>query len=298
MSSNLSPRARRQTSAFARKLLRKHLSPGYFGWIEQLASAQAEPERLYPVFGFLASIALSLERTYQNAGGEVRDLIWQLHAGFKGPVAELGMLHPETTLWTEWLQDFLTAPEVEAERRRKMLFQWTEIASERLTMRRYHRPDHLARHAHILFSEPIYIALQLETPARDPGATTDTLESLMLRFFDLIDVERQAALGRNRISHHENAEFGGFYGIAEDVQPPEAATVESRMKMLVSDLGKIAPDNLSGQHLVPISQSILRDMTSAIHDRLESGAWPKSFTFASRSAEQSDGFLKKIFGVG
>lgn len=260
-------------------MLRRGLQPGIYAWIEALAREHEDPDRVFAWCGALAAIALGLERAYGRAGSEVRDLILQLHraidaTGAPPPPSEF----PEIADFMPWFSGLLASvPDRPRLQTQRTVLSWIDVASERLTMRRYHRPDHPLHHARVLIVQPL-VQLGLEPGGKGASSERgheawDAFALALLRFLDLMDSERQGAMGRNRVAGYLPAQMGGFYGVSENVQPPEREVVDQLARDLLQTVGTLAGRPLPS----PLVGVILRDMNEALETRLRKGAWPQEF---------------------
>lgn len=270
---------RRRAARTGRALLRRGLQPGLHAWIEALARAHEDPDRVFAWGGALAAIALELERAYGRAGSEVRDLILQLHRAIDATGAPPSLFaYPELADFLPWITGLpASGPDRAWLQTRRTLLSWIDVASERLTMRRYHRPDHPLHHARALIVQPL---VQLGLDPGGEGATAhhgaeawDPFALTLLRFLDLLDSERQGALGRNRVAGSLPAQMGGFYGVSENVQPPERNAVDQLTRELLQAVGSLAAAPLPS----PLVGVILKDMNAALETRLRRGDWPQAF---------------------
>jgi hypothetical protein len=156
-------------------------------------------------------------------------------------------------------------------------------------MRRYHRADLLDHHARTLIERPLALLGLAASPDPADEPHGPTLPILLLRFLDLLDLERQSALGRNRVVGHLPAEIGGFYGISENVQPPDAPAVEALLRNLRRDVLTTmeAPPS-------PLTADVLADIAAALDVRLQSGRWPRDYALPSTGARQNPTLLRRL----
>lgn len=292
---------RKRAARAGRRMLARALPPGISGWIDRLAGSHDTPDEVYAWVGALAAIATGLEQAFLTSGTEVRDQILGLHSM---------LFSSETGRETEgaeafepflpWLKARLEgstgSPPV-----RVVLMQWIDVASERLTLRRYHRPDLPAHHAHTLIvlpAETIGIDLTpggaLESSRGEhPPTHASEIALAVLRFVDLLDAERLAAQGKKRISAPDSEEFGGFYGISESVQPPTQFELQSELKSLRDRTTEL----LEKPGLPSALQAILEDMRRALEERERHGQWPEAFRWRSPAERRRPTpLLKRLFG--
>lgn len=272
---------RKQAARAGRRMLERALPPGFVRWVDRIAESQDAPEEVHAWAGSLAAIATDLEQAFLESGTEVRDRILGLHAMLSGgEVSREALPGRELEPFLPWLIPYLeSSPDSPSPR--IVLMQWIDVASERLTLRRYHRPDLPAHHARTLIVVPARtLGIPLAPPedeksaARESGATRETEIALaLLRFVDLLDAGRLSAQGKNRISAPDTGEFGGFYGVSENVQPPSTRELEAEMAELQQDLAQLL--EISG--LAPAVQVMLEDMKRALRGREERGSWPTEY---------------------
>ena len=185
--------------------------------------------------------------------------------------------------WEPWLLGRLAAGDAGREPGEKenpvrsMLFQWVEVANERLTMQRYHRRDHRARHARVLIAAPLEVAGAIVA-----DKATDFAE-LLLRFYDHLDAKCQADLGRNRIEEPTDESLGGLYSMGAGPAPPSEKAIQDSLGQLNDDLGAFRGRDLPTT-LQTLAERASKEMRHAIEERLRSGAWPLQYRLAT--AEQ------------
>jgi hypothetical protein len=277
---------RKRAARAGRKTVSASLPPGLARWIVHLAEHDASPEDFMAWAGALAAIATALERSFQNSGSEVRDLILRLHEQLSGRSIPPGSApSPELAPFLPWMKTRLeeTSDPVSP---RIVLMQWIDTASERLTLRRYHRPDLPAHHARTLLLAPVRHLgsgilskpanadeRQLISPEQDTDERDKELALVFLRFVDLLDADRLGIQGKNRILPPDAMEFGGFYGISENVQPPDDEELKRWTRELRAKVRQLTESMGSGTPFQPL----LREMESVLDTRLRTKSWPRSF---------------------
>lgn len=197
--------------------------------------------------GFFAEIGLALNEAYSRTGEELRDLIWALHRFLKDSSAPAPTaLEPYAAWHRLWIG-------VEDQWRRAVIHNWIDAANERLTMQAYHRADQRRRHALALIAGPMaMLGVCPRESAADPRGEVACLAELVLRFFDLLDAERQAAIGRNRIAAPRADGFGGFYALAAEARPPSAEDIVAAALALADDIERFDPAGQVG-YLQPLA---------------------------------------------
>ncbi len=256
-----------------RDLLGAQLLPsGVFGWLEILAGQFDSDGELFALAGSLGAMAALLGDAFRASGSRVRDLTWALHRLVNRP-GEMGDPIAGLENFEPWLRTFLLSPADSGPTRRQAIFQWIEVANERLTMKSYSRSDHRARHARILIAVPL--ALVVENSVTPSGAIQHLAE-LLLSFHDHLESAREAELGRNRIEPPKPDGLGGFYGMAEAASSPDEATIKESLERLSSEYAAFDSEGLSSP-LRKVGQAIAREARSAIETRLASGQWPDEF---------------------
>lgn len=289
-----SKRPLRRASTSGEKLLRRLLPPGYFRWLELLGDGLGSRAELFAVAGSLASIAAGLEKAYLNAGSDVRDLVLALHLYIKYPERPATESVAGLKAYDPWFRARLAPHETDSSNVRSVYFQWIDAASERLTLKAYQGPGHRARHARVLIARPLSL---IDSEGRAPIAEAMLpLAEFVLRFWDLLDADRQTAMGRNRISDPEHGRLGASYAMAGDVELPTGESYNAALRRLVADSSAfpIAEMPLS---LRPAAERITAELRGAVEHRLNGGEWPADFRLAGPDERQTPrGRWRKLFG--
>lgn len=285
-----------------RRALALSLPPAFLRWIDRLAGEHDSPEEVLALAGALAAIALEFEQSFARAGTEVRDLILRLHdfLAQADASANVPAVAPPPFAGFEpfvpWLRARLVAP-APGHPPRLVILQWIDVASERLTLRRYHRPDLPAHHAAVLIARPVRMlgfAAAAPTnpdalPRRDP---LDEVALVLLRFIDLLDAERLGGQGKNRAPGYHPADIGGFYGISENVQPPSRETLDALQRDLRAAALSMA-DALEGS---PALHTPLREIASALTQKIQSGDWPADLRWKSPVDRRPRPLWRRLLG--
>lgn len=232
----------------------------------------------------MAAISLDLERAYARAGSDVRDSVFRLHEFVRAPEPDPARAaFGEFATFAPWLAERL-AEDAAGGRWRGATFRWIEVASERLTMRAYHRADQFDRHARVLVADPCALA-GVHVPLDAARA--------VLRFADLQRADEHFAAGRDRLRPPEaNDGFGGTYAYVDEAIPRGPSGVVESASRLAGDLEGV---------LAPIAGAdIAREMAAATRARAESGAWPKNAAPPAPERRISEGGaqLRWRFGRG
>lgn len=288
--------ALRRAAKAGRKELRRVLPPALFELLDR-APEDSFRERAFAFGGSLATIAVTLESAYRISGAGVRDAIWALHAFIREDDAPA---IPQLEPYSEWLRAELRRDNESARKLQSIVFRWIDVASERLTMRRYHRADHLRGHAATLIAAPVQwllesVAGHVVQQGRDDLAA---ISELILRYWDFADSERQLAAGHNRIVRRENEQIGGFYGVAESFQTPATEEIAESMRQLANDALDMQKQVLSpaSAALNAIYSSLPGAIARAVEARESRGKWPKAWEIPPRKTESSvAGWLARIF---
>ncbi len=295
---------RKRAAQAGRKIVSKHLPPGLARWIDHLATRSASPEEFHAWAGTLASIATALEKAFQHSGAEVRDLILRLHQFLSDPpLSRTSSSAPppceELAPFIAWLESRLSDSSAHPPAR-IVLLQWIDIASERLTLRRYHREDLPAHHAKTLLLAPLrYLGGIVHAPDSRATGNEESREReaelalVFLRFVDVLDAERLGQQGKNRVSPPDAMEFGGFYGISENVQPPSSEELEHWTRDLRERAGTLKQSLNENSPFEPL----LTEMETVITARLDRGSWPRDFR-SKRTAKHGPkpSFWKRLLG--
>lgn len=267
----------------ARRALARTLPPAIAAWVERAAAASPSPEEALNLAGTLASIAALLESSYRKSGASVSEEVFALHGlilrGEEGAAGRAG-----NSEFARWLLSFRN----KNEEARRLMIQWIEIAAERLTMRRYARGGDRLRHARHLIAAPVRFMLGV-------GAVPETclydFSEVILAFWDHLDSKRQSELGRNRIGLSLAGDFGGFYAISEDVQPP---TAEAEGEALLA-LGAQVRALESSPAMSAWMKAMLGEMLAAIEHRRTEGHWPEAMRVrTSGERDARDSWLERI----
>lgn len=267
----------RRAARAGRRVLKRTLSAGLFGWIEKLNDEAKMSGELHAMSGLLAQIGVSLETAYQNSGEQVRKLIWSLHRQFNPKTMESETLLMELKEFSPWIQTRLAHGSDGDSIFHKILFQWIEVANERLTMRRYARGERRREHGRALIAAPwMAIVGESEGIDSDKGQSVLVFTEDVLLFWDHLDARRQAELGRNRIAVSPAGDFGGFYSLSEGVQPPTEEEIALSLHNLRDRLGSFDAASLPSP-MVEAAPKIIREMRETIEERLDSGDWPDRF---------------------
>lgn len=327
----------RRAARRGKKLLKRNLPPGLYAAAAAIAKDSPDVVRFWALAGSLACIALGLERAFLESGTLVRDLTWELHALLNGEPGKTPGEPYGFDDFTPWI-----AAQVEkqsgkrnetragssqsgarssGEQIRRMYFNWIDVANERLTFRRYARPDHIEHHARALLAKPLAFARALPAAAPNSvsGAVPDTAAAsaggfaeiseaqdalpsptpediafgvFALRFFDLLDVERQSTMGRNRIRVALASDVAGFYGVSEKVIPPTPGEETAAHETFLDEV-----DSLDDPDTNRVYRSILDDMATAVRHKLRTGAWPPAFRMRS-PRERLPWTMRRRIGAG
>lgn len=298
----------RRAAKAARRVLGRSLPPAFVRWIDRLAEGHESPDEVLACAGALAALALELDRTFNQAGSEVRDLILRLHdflgapsdASAPGPAVLPPLPFPEFEAFAPWLRRRLSLPPSAPPAGlapRLVFLQWIDVASERLTLRRYHRPDLPSHHASTLIARPVLMLGVADPEPTAAGASPhhgpiEEIALIVLRFVDLLDAERLGAQGKNRAAGYAPADMGGFYGVSENVQPPTREILDALHRDLRAASLTLAEK--PGAHVT--FQKILRDIAAAVSRRIESGEWPSDYRWKSPEARQSPPLWRRLLG--
>lgn len=320
----------RRAARAGRRAVRRGLAPGMAGWIERFASAQSQPESAWALAGILAASALALEEAFSHSGVEVQAIIWRLHemlgAGRAAAMAstqtaqsaQIGKSGRPDSSGADPFDDF--APWIESQvggqgaavgdpdSFEALITRWIDVASERLTLRRYHRADLRRRHAAVLIAAPIEAILALdestgtaqeETTAEELDAPREEIISFaeaLLAVWDLVEAERLAPVGVNRLAPADSAGFGGFYAMAEEMESVGEDEIERRVGEFAESLEALSAGGLP-RPLQPHAEAVIDDIKSELARRASEGRWSRAFEPKSPEMRRRDpGLWEKIKG--
>lgn len=291
----------RRAARAGKRAVRRGLAPGMAEWIERFASAQSHPDNVWALAGILAASALALEKAFSHSGVKVQAIIWRLHellgAGraSAAQARDSGRSDPSAA---DPFEDF--APWIESQIGNSgkavsdpdsfeaMITRWIDVASERLTLRRYHRADLRRRHAAVLIAAPIEAILVLndstesaqeETTAEESNALREEIISFaetLLALWDLTEAERLAPIGVNRLAPAEAGGFGGFYAMAEEMESLDAAEIDRRVDEFAESLESFSAAGLP-RSLQPHADAVIDEIKSECAQRAGEGRWSRGF---------------------
>lgn len=289
--------ATRRAARRGKKLLKRNLPPGLYDAVGAIAKTSSDTDTFWALAGTLAAIAVGLERGFLQSGTYVRDFTWQLHGVLNGEInkqetREARGIESSFEDFRPWLGERIaaedtsdTGPTFDV---RPTLFNWIDVANQRLTLRRYARPDQIEHHARALIWRPIELTREKVASGTDKNkpSTEGSLASpdggdigfavLVIRFFDLLDVERQSTMGRNRIRAAEADDVAGFYGVSEEVMPPSGEEERHACETFLEDLKAMDAKRIERVHM-----TIIEAMGKAVREKLGGGTWPQSFRMKS-----------------
>jgi len=284
-----SPATRRAARA-GKNILKRNLPPGLFEASKRIAKNAPDADGFWALAGALAAIALGLERGFLQSGTIVRDFTWTIHSLLNGEelttLPEFSEFEDFQTWMREWVDQTNADDHGRSKLFRPMLFNWIDVANERLTLRRYARPDHLEHHARILIARPLtFVFGPGDAPGgREAGSTLPSqvpdeirpddiaFGEFLLRFFDLLDIERQNSMGRNRIRRTSSDNMGGFYGVSEEFISADPGEENEAHEKFLADI-----DSLNSSDVNTFYRNIIDKMAVAVRIKMEKGSWPTAY---------------------
>ncbi len=291
----------RRAARAGRRAIRRGLAPGMAGWVDRFASAQDRPDFVWALAGTLAASALALEEAFSHSGVEVQAIVWRLHellGSGRARAAQTWNSGPPGSRGADPFEDF--APWIESQVGRPsdaasdpnafqaLVTRWIDVANERLTLRRYHRPDLRRRHAAVLIAAPIDSILALDESTGDAREEMTQAESnapregivsfaeALLAVWDLTEAERLAPIGVNRLAPAEAAGFGGFYAMAEEMEALDAGEIERRAGEFAASIEAFSASGLP-RSLHPHAEAVIADIKSELARRAGEGHWSRAF---------------------
>ena len=270
------------------------LPPGFFRWLELVGDGLGSRVELFAVAGSLASIAAGLEKAYLKAGSDVRDLVLALHKIIRYPERPATESVAGLKAYDPWFRARLAPNETDSSDVQSVYFQWIDAATERLTLKAYQGPDHQTRHARVLIARPLSL---IDFEGRDSLAEAVLpLAEFVLRFWDLVDADRQTAMGRNRICDAEHGRLGASYAMAGDVELPTGESYSAALRRLVADSSAFQTTEMP-LTLRPAAERIIAELCGGVEQRLNGGEWPADFQIAGPDERQAPrGRWRRLFG--